>query len=124
MARKNRGGAGVIWTSDTLTPSLVAFPVVLATALGKLMQYEAAKVQDYARDNAPWKDRTTNARGGLFAKSNVNPTNVEIILYHTVPYGIFLEVKNSGEYAIIRPTLEVEGPRVMRSVRTLMKRMA
>jgi hypothetical protein len=44
-----------------------------------------------------------------------------IVLFHTVPYGVYLEASNSGAYAIIGPTIEVMGPQVMQSVERIME---
>jgi len=35
---------------------------------------------------------------------------ITITLYHTVPYGIFLEVCNGGKYRVILPTIVQFGP--------------
>jgi hypothetical protein len=72
------------------------------------------KVLDYARQNAPWADRTGDARAKLSTKVRENKNSVVVRLAHGVPYGIFLELCNSGRYAIIRPTITSMGPEVMK----------
>lgn len=79
----------------------------------------AQNAQDYARSNAPWTDRTSNARNGLFGAANRDGPNYVITVYHTMPYGVWLEVRNSGRYAIIEPTIRNVGPQVMDHVRGL-----
>jgi hypothetical protein len=105
-----------VWSPDTLTPGLAAFPVKLATRLGIFFEMQSNKVQDYMRNNAPWTDRTGNARQGLFAKSAKDGAGWVITAYHTVPYGIWLEVAHSGHYAIINPTIQAEGRRIMKDL--------
>jgi hypothetical protein len=39
-----------------------------------------------------------------------------IDLFHTVEYGIWLEIRWDGRFAIIQPTLEHFGPEVMGSL--------
>lgn len=112
-----------VWTSDTLTPGLIGFSLKLDTVLGALMEYEETKVQDHMRSSAPWTDRTGNARQGLFAKAFKADGSHGIVCYHTMPYGIWLEVKSSGQYAVIVPTIQAEGVRVMRSVSKLLTKM-
>jgi hypothetical protein len=77
------------------------------------------QVLDYARANGPWADRTKAARNNL--RTSVIDNNVEHItslyLAHGVPYGIWLEVRWGGKYAIILPTLMHFGPQVMGQVR-------
>jgi len=117
--------AGIIkWTSDTLKPGLKAFPAVFHVRLDVFMDHEATKVQDYMRSNAPWTDRTSNARNGLFARATSGGVVHSIVAYHTVPYGIWLEVRHSGKYAIITPTIQYEGQRIMKDLQGFLGRMA
>lgn len=95
----------------------------LHSALFAVGQNYAQQVQSYARSNAPWNDQTGNARNGLFGDaSRVGESHV-ITLYHTMPYGVWLEIRNSGRYEIINPTIQLFGPRVMAHVRGLIGRM-
>lgn len=112
--------SGFTWTIDTLTPGLRRLPKVTHDRLGIFMDFQSAKVQDHMRMNAPWTDRTSNARNGLFAKSVNTPLTFSIVCYHTVPYGIYLEVKNDGKYAIIVPTIIEEGQRIMGALNGLL----
>jgi hypothetical protein len=85
-----------------------------------VLQYKAPAVENYMKTNAPWQDQTGNARQGLRAEAFDEGSNMGIVLYHQAPYGIWLEIKNSGEYAIIDPTLQVMGPEVMRSLENIL----
>jgi hypothetical protein len=101
-------------------------------AIQAIANYWGQSIQDEARQNANWEDRTGNARGGLFfavdgfglepivgtvtpeATSEMSDVVVEsgdantlvITLAHTVFYGKFLELSNGGRYAIIMSTIE------------------
>jgi hypothetical protein len=79
----------------------------------------------YAKQNAPWTDRTGNARAGLHTIVNIppNPTHWEIILAHSVPYGIWLEVRFSGRYAIIEPTIIHEGRLLLQRIASSLNRI-
>lgn len=72
----------------------------------------AREVLAAAQANAPWADRTGMARAGL--ETQVYESNGEIVLelYHTVDYGLWLEVIQGGAYATIMPTLEEYAPRL------------
>lgn len=132
--------SGIVIEKDTLTKGIKEFSPKLDRAIGMYMQYEEVNVQDYMRSNAPWTDRTGNARQGLFAKAQSGQglrffdvskggSQIEsgkswsIVCYHTMPYGIWLEVKNDGEYRIIVPTIIHEGKRIMKGVRGIIGRM-
>ena len=73
-------------------------------------------VEAYAQSNAPWSDRTGAARAGLTADVVVKGTEVILELYHTVDYGLWLEVIQNGNFAIIEPTLQHFAPLVFQGV--------
>lgn len=85
--------------------------------------FHATRAQSYARANAPWVDRTSNARNGLFAKAEKSGSKYRIVVSHSVPYGVWLEVRFSGRYQIIRPTVDHEGDALMRTLVGLLNRM-
>jgi hypothetical protein len=68
---------------------------------------KAQEILNYAQANAPWADRTGDARRGLDVAVQQDPEAIIIQLYHTVDYGLWLEVIQSGRFAIIMPTLEL-----------------
>lgn len=114
---------GLVWTSDTLTPGLRMAPEKFHLRMAAVMEYEANEAQDYMRINAPWTDRTGNARQGLFGRAFRDAKRHVIVLYHTMPYGIWLEVKQSGQYAIIVPSLPIVGRNVMQSLNGLLRKL-
>ena len=109
--------------------------------------YWGQSIQDQARKNAIWEDRTGNARGGLFfavdgfgmsaitgevtpeAKSEMSDVAVEsgnkntllITLGHTVYYGKYLETSNGGTYAIVMSTIETNLPSLERMVQDIFR---
>lgn len=78
-------------------------------------------IENYAKDNAPWDDRTANARQSLY--SLVDDGNGRLIIYlsHGVEYGVWLELKYQGKYAIIERTLDRYRTPVMDSFRGLLR---
>lgn len=68
---------------------------------------------DAARGNAPWADRTGDARSGLSATAVDDHGDVIMTLYHTVEYGLWLEVIQNGNFATIMPTLEAMAPDII-----------
>lgn len=59
----------------------------------------------HMRTTAPWTDRTGAARSGLNAEVQVSTNSVQLILFHSVFYGVFLETRWGGRYAVIRPSI-------------------
>lgn len=76
------------------------------------------------KTNAPWNDITTAARNGLFTEVNIRPISRDdkrysIVFSHTVYYGIWLEIANSGRYQIIMPTVRKQGNILMAELEDL-----
>ncbi len=74
----------------------------------------AGQLEGRAKRNAPWQDRTSNARNGLFGSTEIRGDTVYIRVAHSMEYGVFLELANDGRFAILRPTVnaataEIEG---------------
>lgn len=83
------------------------------------------KAVEYAKTHAPWTDRTGAARSGLFATTAIgtNRDHWELIVSHAVYYGIYLEVCNSGKYAIIMPTVRHIGDQLIKNLSHVLDRM-
>lgn len=108
-------------------------------ALFATAKYWDGRCEAHMKQKAPWKDRTANARNGLFAKAaKLGKGLYAIILAHSVTYGIYLELghdhsvalKGGGTsewsvkpYPIIIPTLNDYGPKVMRTCNGLLDRL-
>lgn len=93
-------------------------------AMQGVCRFWDGKIEDYMKTSAPWTDRTTNARNGLASHHvKVGKFRHWILLTHSVHYGIYLETKNNGRYAVIIPTLNVYGPKVMKTFTKIMDRL-
>lgn len=93
-------------------------------AVKALADYFAQRIQDDMRTNAPWQDRTGNARSGLFSVAEMASRDV-VALYlshgHTIEYGKWLEVAHAGRYAVVMPTLEKWMPEIERQLTALLR---
>ncbi len=95
-----------------LLSNLEKGPKKLEDKIMSVMQFYAPQIESYAKANAPWTDQTGNARNGLAARAGREGQSYYIVLYHQVPYGIWLEVKYDGRDAVIMPTLDEFLPKV------------
>jgi hypothetical protein len=86
-----------------------------------IAQYTATQMQNDAKNNAPWTDRTGNARTGLFGTSEADfaAKVVTIYLSHgaTINYGVWLELANSSRYACIMPAMQSHYEPLMQMLR-------
>ena len=66
------------------------------------------EAEGYMKQNAPWNNITRNARNSLSGTVAVahapQRTRISLKLSHGMDYGIWLELKNAGKFAIVRPT--------------------
>lgn len=126
MAKSRGGGArvGVRWIRppEELARAIERYGDRVLQAVAAVAQYTATAMQNDAKANAPWTDRTGNARTGLFGTSEADFAQkvVTIYLSHgaTIDYGVFLELgggsgaggdgngPGSGRYAIIMRTMQ------------------
>lgn len=86
-----------------------------------ICQSRAPEIEQWMKDNAPWTDRTGNARQALYTEVNwMVGEMIELIMAHGMDYGIYLELRNAGRYAIIAPTLDRFGPLIWADVRRML----
>jgi hypothetical protein len=98
----------------------------LERAMYATVRFHDAGAEAYMKHNAPWKDRTTNARNGLRAKGvKLGKKLYALLLTHSVTYGIYLELgtKFMHKRPIIVPTLKLYGPKVMKTFNKILDRL-
>lgn len=69
----------------------------------------ASKLEDSAKENRPWTDRTSSARLRMKGKAFKVNNGYKLELAHGVNYGVWLELANEGKYAIIDKTIRYVG---------------
>jgi hypothetical protein len=104
-------GSGIRWVTppSELAKAIEKYGDRVMVAVKAIADYIATQAQNDMRANAPWSDRTGNARSGLFSVAEMAAKDVVIIYFshgHTVWYGIYLEVAHGGRWGIIAPTME------------------
>jgi len=141
--------SGFKWivSPDVIAKGIEDYGAKALVAVQAAATYWGQYVQDQARVDANWEDRTGNARGGIFfavdgfglgpitgtvtpeAQSEMSDVTVEsgdgntliITLGHTVFYGKFLELSNGGRFAVIMSTLEGNLSMLERSLQDIFK---
>lgn len=102
------GGMAVNWIGlDLAAQDVKDIGRDAALAVARMPEQLAREIEAYAKQNAPWEDRTFEAREGLNATVVRNRAGeASIILAHGVEYGVYLENANAGEFSVIIPTME------------------
>lgn len=100
----------------------------MSTKLGvAILMYASTQAQvleAYMKSNRPWRDRTFAAKNRLNTKvSRPNSDTIRITLAHGVEYGIWLELAHEKKYAIILPTLNLQGPKVIEGMNNLLNQI-
>ena len=78
----------------------------------------SVEIEQWMKQNAPWQDRTGQARATLKAEViDVTGRAAIILLTHGTDYGgLYLETMQAGRFAIISPALDYFAPRLMRDL--------
>ena len=122
--------SGIVWTKppSALNPAIVMYGNKVRAAVVAVALLIGAKMEAYAKANAPWTDRTANARQGLFyavdsdeggevsGSANLGGQDsgavsvakdiVALYLSHSMSYGLYLEVAMAGRWRVVLPTME------------------
>lgn len=117
--------AGIRWTRPPaeLATAIEQYGDRALQAVAAVAQYVATAMQNEAKANATWVDRTANARTGLFGTSEADFANQVVTIYLShgavIDYGVWLELANSGNYAVIMRTLESHYDELMSMLRDI-----
>lgn len=129
--------AGFAWTAPpdkVWPPGAAAYVTAIRRGVHGVMMRWQGEIESYMKTNAPWTDRTANARQGLYA--TVEPPTpaevidlLELIMAHSMFYGYYLEnwnpVTNAPmmrppQWQIIEPTLDYFAPKVWADIQRML----
>ena len=113
------GGGGFRWEGDLNAQRLQQIDPLVRRAMAAAATKVAPEGEAWMKANAKWRDQTGNARNGLGGSAKISSDSVAVVFYHSVPYGIWLEVRWDGRYAIIMPAVERFAPRMLELVAKL-----
>lgn len=93
-------------------------------AIAMYAENAALTLQNYARENRPWTDRTGHARQRLTGSVAKVSQGYQIILAHGVDYGKWLELAHEKRFAIIQPTIQAKSPEILSGFNKLLERLS
>ena len=88
-------------------------------AIGVFADTAAKQMEREAKDNAPWEDRTSNARNSIRGEFGWKGDKAIITLSGNMDYSIYLELANEKKHAILAPTIQRNAPEILRAYRKL-----
>lgn len=98
--------------TDSMTGGIAAASVAFRGHVEEEVLHTAIEALAFAKEQAPWEDRTGDARAGLDTDVSWEGDEVVWSMFHSVPYGIWLETIQNGRFSVIMPTLELFAPEV------------
>lgn len=112
------------YDESTLKKNLDKMSTKLGAVILMYSSTKASELESKMKLNRPWTDRTGMAKATLRARVSQPKENiVRITLAHGVDYGIWLELANEKNYAIIAPTINEEGPKIVTDLKDLMSKL-
>jgi len=94
------------------------------TAIRMYAETGAKKMENYAKENRRWTDRTGHARQRLNGYVSKIQNGYRIYIAHGVDYGLWLELAHEKRFAILPQTIEYVGKfQIMPGFEKLMERM-
>lgn len=119
--------SGIRWTRppSELATAVERYGERVLQAVAAVAQYTATAMQNDAKANAAWTDRTGNARTGIFGTSEADFAAKVVTIYLShgalIDYGVYLELANSGRYAVIMRTMQAHYEPLMAQLRDLLR---
>lgn len=110
--------------TDALAEGLKNLSTRGEMAIRMLAEQGGLKLQNFARENRKWTDRTGQARQRLTGGTETIESGYRIYLAHGVDYGIWLELANEKRFSIIPQAIEYVGAfEIMPGFERLMERL-
>jgi hypothetical protein len=101
---------------NSMSRGIARAEVVVPQELEHNVLETAIDALEFAKEQAPWEDRTGDARDGLDVDVSWEGENIVWQMFHTVDYGLYLETRWNGKYSVIMPTLELFAPQIGRGL--------
>ncbi|MGY0372477.1 hypothetical protein [Clostridium sp. JNZ J1-5] len=85
--------------------------------LNRYAEKSGLKLEAYAKQNAPWENDTGHARRTLKGGKEWEGDKVDIYISGNMEYSPYLEYKNDGKYAILKPTIDALSREILEGIR-------
>ena len=94
---------------------------MVRAAIGVYADTAAKKMEGEAKKNAPWTDRTGNARNSIQGDFGWQGNKAVITLGGNMDYSVWLELAYEKKYAILKPTIDRNAPEILKGYQRLVK---
>lgn len=90
-------------------------------AIGLFADTAAKQMERDAKRDAPWTDRSSNARNSILGDFGWQGDKAVITLSENMDYSVYLELANEKKYAVLKPTIDRNAPTVLRAYQRLVR---
>ncbi len=91
------------------------------TALGLYANTAAKRLEAEAKRDAPWTDRTSNARNSIQGTAGWDGDVLKVILSGGMHYSVYLELAHEKRFATLKPTIDKNAPNILQGYQKLVK---
>lgn len=81
----------------------------------------AKKLEAEAKRDAPWTDRTSNARNSIQGTAGWDGDVLKVILSGGMHYSVYLELAHEKRFATLKPTIDKNAPKILQGYQKLVK---
>lgn len=103
----------ISFKTDDVLKRLDAMQAKTRASLQIIADSAAKAMEEYAKRNARWTDRTGNARQRLKGSTRWEQSALIAAISHNVDYGMWLELCNEKKYAILEEALESQAQNLL-----------
>lgn len=116
---------GFVWETapeEAFEATFTGYAAYVRDQVYQLCLRRAPEIETWMKQNAPWTDRTGNARQALYTFVEQMQEAVVVNLSHGqgIYYGLFLETRNAGRFSILAPAIDYWGPIIMQDLVALL----
>lgn len=113
--------AELVYDVDSFVAECIKYRSKIEVSILTLAEIAATKMEAYAKENAPWTDRTGNARQKLAGSAGfITQDQVMIVVAHHMSYGYWLELAHQRRFKILEESIEENVEELYRSLRRLL----
>lgn len=80
------------------------------------------KLEAEAKEEAPWTDRTGNARNSIRGGADPYADGAKIYLSGNMEYSKWLEIANDGDYAILEDTVSSNAEGILKGLNKILEK--
>lgn len=111
----------LVWDPSDFVQSCEQYQSKFFVAVLVVCEVAATKMEEYAKTNAIWTDRTGNARQKLKGDAAwVSKDQIVIAVSHHMDYGFWLELAHGRKYKILEKSIENNVEELFRALRRLL----